>query len=483
MLLSRRDFLRRAGAGAMSCGAAAFGAAAFGDATTPVAAGRRRPNVVIIYADDMGYADAGCYGCKDIPTPNIDALSENGVRFTDGYVSCPQCAPSRAGLMTGRYPQRFGFEWNPPMDRCFDDGLPLSETCMAERMKRAGYATGVVGKWNLGAGAPLHPNRRGFDEFFGTLHGASTYKPPFNWASGYYKDRNLPASDIERNGEAVDEQEYLTDAFTREACAFIARNADEPFFLYVPYTAPHVPLQTKEDCLRRVAGVPDKTRRAYAAMVVALDDGVGRIMSQLRDRGLESNTLVFFISDNGGTKNNSAGDNGVFRSEKGSVYEGGVRVPFIAQWKGKLPAGATYEQPVVQLDVAATIATLAGAGTEGMDGVDLMPFLTGQASGTPHETLYWRFCNFGYSRHGHAWQRAVRRGDWKLCFAWDTLELFNLAEDPGETTNLAEKRPDLVRELEALYSQWAEEMEYPRWPEDQGRVPWDEAKAGKKGTL
>ncbi len=472
--LSRRDLLKGLGLGALSMAAAGPAFAA--------APGKRKPNVVIIYADDMGWGDVGCYGCEDIPTPHLDALAANGVRFTDGYVSCPQCAPSRAGLMTGKYQQRFGFEWNPPMPRCFDDGLPLTETCIATQMKQAGYATGIVGKWHLGAGDPLHPNQRGFDEFFGTLHGSSLYFPPYNWAARYYKDREMPAFDTQRNGEAVDEQAYLTDAFTREAAAFIDRHHDEPFFLYVPYTAPHTPLQPTEDRLERVKDIADETRRQYAAMVVSLDDGVGRIMAALREHGIESDTLVFFICDNGATTNNSAGSNGPLKAGKGSVYEGGVRVPFIAQWPGVLPEGATYSEPVMQLDAAATAVALAGGDISGMDGVDLTPFLTGDRSGAPHDTLYWRFCNFGYARHGKPWQWAVRRGDWKLCRAGAEVELFNLAEDLGETTNVIADHPEKADELRQAYREWAATLEYPRWPEDMERVPWDPEKAGVRGV-
>jgi len=356
------------------------------------------------------------------------------------------------------------------MARCFDDGLPLNQTCLATHMKRAGYATGIVGKWHLGAGDPLHPNHRGFDEFFGTLHGSSVYFPPFNWAARYYRDRTMPEFDIQFNGEAVDERAYLTDAFSREAVAFIDRHHDERFFLYVAYTAPHVPLEAPPGYLDRVKDIPDEKRRTYAAMVLALDDGVGRIMAKLREYELESSTLVVFISDNGGTTNNSAGDNGLLKGLKGSLYEGGVRVPFLAQWKGKLPEGATCRQPVLQLDVAATAVALAGGDTTGMDGVNLIPYLTKEASGT-------------YSRHGKAWQWAVRRGDWKLCQAGADVELFHLADDLSETTNLIAQQPEKARELEAAYRKWAATLEYPRWPEDMDRVPWDAEKAGQRGVM
>jgi len=475
MNLNRRELMKGLGLGLLSLAAGTRSAAA------RTRAGR--PNIVIIYADDMGYGDAGCHGCTDIPTPHIDALAANGVRFTDGYVSCPQCAPSRAGLMTGKYQQRFGFEWNPPMPLCFDDGLPLSETCVATHMKQAGYVTGIVGKWHLGAGDALHPNRRGFDEFYGTLHGFSVYFPPFNWAARYYKDRTMPAFDTQFNGKPVDEQEYLTDAFSREAAAFIERHHDQPFFLYVPYTAPHTPLQAPPKYLDRVKDIADEKRRTYAAMMVGLDDGVGRIMAKIRERGLESSTLVFFISDNGGTTNGSAGNNGPLKSYKGSVYEGGIRVPFIAQWKGTLPEGKTYRRPVVQLDVTATAVALAGGDTADMDGVNLIPYLTGKKTGAPHDTLYWRFCNFGYANHGKAWQWAVRRGDWKLCQAGSRKELFNLADDLGESANLLEQHPDKARDLETAYTEWAATLEYPRWPEAMDRVPWDEKKAGQRGIM
>jgi len=442
---------------------------------------RKRPNVIVVYADDMGYGDVGCYGCKDIPTPHIDALAANGVRFTDGYVSCPQCAPSRAGLLTGRYPQRFGFEWNPPKDRWHTDGLPLDEACVAERMKQAGYATGLVGKWHLGAGEKLHPNRRGFDEFFGTLYGSSVYFPPFDFMARLVKDRPMPESDIQYNGTPIKETEYLTDAFSREATRFIDRHHKEPFFLYVPYTAPHAPLQAPERYLQRVSGIKNEKRRTYAAMVVALDDGIGAIAAKLREKEIEDSTVVFFISDNGATMFRSAGSNRPLRGGKGLLLEGGIRVPFVARWMGTLPAGTTYSHPVVQLDVAATAVTLAGGDAGNMDGVNLIPFLKGTRTGPPHETLYWRFCNFGYAKHGEPWQWAVRRGDWKLVQAGDKPHLFNLREDIGEKTELGGKRVAKAAELEQAYRKWASALEYPRWPEALDRVPWDGKKVGARG--
>ena len=254
------------------------------------------------------------------------------------------------GLLSGKYQNRLGFEYNLPHTLVFSHGFPRTEKTVGALMKARGYTTGIIGKWHMGAGPDLHPNKRGFDEFFGTLFGHSRFIPPFNIMSRQLKGHKLPSSDIQRNGRTVDEQEYLTDAFTREAVAFIERNQKKPFFLYLPYTAPHGPLQASEKYLKRFPAIQNPKRKTYAAMVSALDDGVGAIMAKLKERDLEENTLVFFISDNGATRKTSYGDNGPLRDWKGSLHEGGIRVPFIMKWKGTLPAGVVDSRPVIQLD-------------------------------------------------------------------------------------------------------------------------------------
>jgi arylsulfatase A-like enzyme len=443
-----------------------------GFTSRPVVAGQNppRPNIVILLADDLGYADVGFQGCKDIPTPHIDSLAKSGVRCTNGYVSGPYCSPTRAGLLTGRYQQRFGHEFNPGDGP--NVGLPLSETTLADRLKAAGYVTGLVGKWHLGSASKFHPRQRGFDDYFGFLGGAHPYLP----------GRGLP---IYRDTTEVSEKEYLTDAFAREAVAFIDRHKGQPFFLYLAFNAVHTPMQATEDRLQKFAAVPDKTRRTYAAMMSAMDEAIGRVLDKLRSAGLEENTLIYFFSDNGGptmlgtTINGSR--NTPLRGSKRTTLEGGVRVPFVVQWKGKLPAGTAYEKPVIQLDIQPTALAAAGVDVKpewALDGVSLLPHLTGRTEAAPHDTLYWRLGE----------QMAIRRGDWKLVrydSAADTgarslanqaggvtaARLYNLAQDIGEANDLAAQNPDKAKELETLWRQWSAQQARPLWG------------AGSKGSL
>src|SRR5262245_14407191 len=343
----------------------------------------KRPNIVIILADDLGYADVGFHGCKDVPTPRIDSIARGGVRCTNGYVSGPYCSPTRAGLLTGRYQQRFGHEFNPG-ERAADNelGLPLSQTTIADRLKAAGYATGLVGKWHLGAAPRFHPQRRGFDEYFGFLAGSHPYFPG-------------QGEPIYRGTEVVKEREYLTDAFAREAVSFIDRHSDKPFFLYLAFNAVHTPMHATDPRLARFSSIKDEARRTYAAMLAAMDEGVGRVLDTLKKHGLEENTLVVYFSDNGGPTmpgtTINASRNDPLRGSKRTTLEGGIRVPFTARWPKGLPAGAIYEHPVIQLDLLPTL--LAAAGVEAkpdwqLDGVNLIPYWTGRDSRPPHETLY-----------------------------------------------------------------------------------------------
>jgi arylsulfatase A-like enzyme len=421
------------------------------------AAAARKPNVLMIVSDDQGYADLGVQGCKDIPTPNIDALASAGTRCTSGYVSGPYCSPTRAGLMTGRYQTRFGHEFNPG-GKGADVGLPLSQTTLADRLKAAGYATGLVGKWHLGDDARFHPQKRGFDDFFGFLGGAHSYFP----AKG---------PDVLRDTSPANEKEYLTDALGREAVAFIDRHKEKPFFLYLAFNAVHTPMHATEDRLKKFDSIKDPARRTYAAMLDAMDQAVGKVMEKLRAENLESDTLIFFISDNGGPTMPGTTINGSIntplRGSKRTTLEGGVRVPFIVTYKGKLPAGKTYDKPVIQLDIHAT--ALASAGVEikpewKLDGVNIGPFLTGESSmSEPHDALYWRFGE----------QMAIRRGDWKLVRYDPHVEggkgrateakLYNLVDDIGETTDLAAKMPEKVKDLQAQWDKWNQDNVAPLW--------------------
>jgi arylsulfatase A-like enzyme len=408
-----------------------------------------RPNILLIVADDLGYGDRGAYGGKDIPTPNIDSIARNGVRFTNGYVSCPVCSPTRAGLMTGRYQQRFGHEFNPGPDDQADPqfGLPLAEKTLAERLKPLGYATGLVGKWHLGYTPDKHPQKRGFDEFFGFLGGAHPY------LLGQPGRRDL----ILRGTEPAGEKSYLTDAFAREAVSFLERHQKQPFFLYLCFNAIHNPLQATPEYLARFEKIEDPRRRTLAAMLSAMDDGIGRVLGKLRQAKIEENTLIFFVSDNGGPTRQTTSRNDPLSGQKGQAMEGGIRVPFMMQWKAKLAGGKVYEPPVIALDVHPTAVAAAGGSipeSAQLDGVNLLPFASGSRSGRPHEALYWRFGP----------EAAARKGDWKILFqGGEAPRLYNLARDAGETNDLAAASPDKLQELRDAYEAWNRTLAEPRW--------------------
>lgn len=324
------------------------------------------PNLIVIMADDLGYADVGFNGCKDIPTPNIDSIASHGVRCTNGYVSYSVCGPSRAGFMTGRYQQRFGFERNPqykPNDP--DMGLTRKEKTIAELLAPVGYHSGIIGKWHLGAHAPTsHPMKRGFNEFYGHLGGGHKYMPEDLVIKDSAKARGEAESYrtwILKNHTPVSPRKYLTDEFSDEAVSFVERNKAQPFFLFLSYNAPHTPLQATTKYLDRFSHIKAAKRETYAAMVSAIDDGVGFLLETLRENKLEEKTIVAFLSDNGGPITKNASLNTPLRGAKGDVWEGGLRVPFALQWKGTLPAGKTYDHPVSSLDFAATMAALSGA--------------------------------------------------------------------------------------------------------------------------
>jgi len=441
--MRRRDFLKTAA----------------GWASAPLLAAPARPNIIFIAADDLGYGELSVQGGKDIPTPNIDSIAHNGVRFTNGYVSCPVCSPTRAGWITGRYQQRFGHEFNPGPEQQADPnfGLPLSETTLADRLKAAGYATGMVGKWHLGYKPELHPLKRGFDEFFGFLAGSHPYLP------------TRQAEPILRGTEPVEEQEYLTDAFAREAVAFIERHRQQPFFLYLSFNAVHAPLQATEKYLSRFSSIQNERRRTFAAMLSAMDDAVGRVLARLREHRLDNDTLIFFISDNGGPTPNTTSGNGPLRGYKGQVLEGGIRVPFFVQWKRRLPSGKTFEQPVIALDIMPTALAAAGLDPgKNLDGVNLLPYLGAERKGTPHQALYWRF----------GAQAAIRKGDWKMVRLGEgRAELYNLAEDIGESRDLASAQPAKLKELLADWEAWNRQLMPPRWQTQRQRAERKRKKA------
>lgn len=442
-----------------------------------------QPNIVILLADDLGYGELGCQGNPQIPTPHIDSIADQGVRCTQAYVTAPNCSPSRAGLLTGRIPTRFGYEFNPIGAKNEDPsaGLPREQRTLAQLLHDGGYTTGVIGKWHLGGTAGYNPLRRGFDEFFGFLHeGHFFVPPPYRGVTTMLRRRTLPGggqgrwsserliytthmghdeppydadNPIYRGGQPVAESQYLTDAFTREAVDFIDRHSDKPFLLYMAYNAVHSPLQGADAYMQRFASIEDVHRRIFAAMLSNLDDSVGDILNKLRAEQLEEKTLLFFLSDNGGPTRELTSSNLPLRGEKGTMYEGGIRVPFMIRWPGVLPAGTTYDAPVTSLDILPTSLAAAGvASTRPYDGVDLAPYLSGKKDGRPHDVLYWR--------QGH--KTAVRVGDWKLlrmsrsnANAW---ELYHLKDDLSETSDLAASEEGRVKELKAVWERLDKEM-------------------------
>ena len=426
----------------------------------PVAAFSAQPNLVIFYADDLGWGELGCQGNSQIPTPHIDAIARDGVRFTNGYVAATYCSPSRAGLMTGRYPTRFGHEFNSVANRT---GLRLDQVTLAERLRSLGYATACVGKWHLGGGLEYRPTRRGFDEFFGTLANTPFFHPT-NFVDSRISDDVRPVADPAF---------YTTDAYAERAIDWLERSKGRPWFLYLPFNAQHAPLQAPKKYLDRFPGITDEKRRIFAAMMSAMDDAVGRVMGKVRALGQEENTIVFYIADNGGPTQSTTSGNGPLRGFKMTTFEGGPRVPFLAQWKGRWPAGKVYDLPVMNLDVLPTVVTAAGGKPEAswrLDGVDLTPFVTGANPERPHQTLYWRY--------GPQW--AVRHGDLKLVVSnggSGKPELYDLSKDIGESRDLAAAQPAKVRELQALWDKWSAEQAEPSAPDTPAGAA---KKAGKK---
>jgi len=402
------------------------------------------PNVLVIYADDLGWGELGCQGNREIPTPHIDSLARDGVRCTQGYVAATYCSPSRAGLLTGRYPTRFGHEFNAVAQQT---GLHLDETTLATRLKALGYATVCIGKWHLGGKPPYLPTARGFDQFYGTLGNTPFFHPK-------------QFIDSRRSTEVVpvdDPAFYTTEAYAQRAVEWLKDRKGEPWFLYLPFNAQHAPLEAPQKYLDRFAAIPEGKRRTFAAMMSAMDDAVGRVLETVRALGQEENTLVWFIADNGGPTAGTTSGNGPLRGFKMTTFEGGPRVPFLVKWKGTLPAGKVYDLPVMNLDVVPTVLAAAGKPVDAaarLDGVDILPHLTGRAPGRPHETLYWR-C-------GEQW--AVRKGDWKLVVSKGGSgkpELYELSSDVGEQRDRAAAEPAKVAELQKLYDGWNAEQEPP----------------------
>ncbi|MDA2924775.1 sulfatase [Acidobacteria bacterium AH-259-L09] len=429
-----------------------------------------RPNFVVILADDLGYCDTSLYGCDQVPTPAIDRIAREGVSFTDAYVTAGTCSPSRAALLTGRYQQRFGFEFNTGPARITEReqrGLSTDEVTIAEVLKVQGYRTALVGKWHQGTVDRFHPNERGFDFFYGFLPGARPYfdEPP---SDGNPTSRRVnplqpeyrparPLNTMYRNKQRVKEPEYLTDALAREAAAYIRANREFPFFLYLAFNAPHTPIEATREYVDRFPDEENLLRRTYMGMISALDDGVGKVLDALDEAGLTNDTVVVFLSDNGCAIDTEACTNDPLRLGKLFLFEGGIRVPFAMRYPEVLQPGQTYTQPVSSLDLFPTMLTLAGSQRptdKHLDGVDLLPFVTGRDNNAPHEDLFWR----------NGSNKAMRSGPWKLFWNERQTWLFNLSEDLGEVNNLADDKKKLVDSMKKRYENWEADKTSPAWP-------------------
>jgi arylsulfatase A-like enzyme len=411
------------------------------------------PNIIVILSDDQGYADLGVQGAvEDVETPNIDELARHGVRMTHGYVTSPQCVPSRAGLMTGRYQNEFGLE--------DENAAPLlpEELTIAERLRAAGYVTGMAGKWHLNVNEKsaarfkmmdtqvFHPGNQGFDEYLS------------GFDSRYSASHRPDGSRLDSAPAVITTEGFRVDVQSEWAVSFIDRHAQDRFFLYVPYFAPHVPLEAADRYLRRFPTVTNEKRKYALAMIAAIDDGVGHMAAMLQKHGVESNTVIFFLSDNGAPTHRSwnGSKNDPLVGGKGMLTDGGIRVPYLVSWRSVLPEGRVYDRPVIALDVAATLVALAGLPSDpSLDGVDLMPFLSGRDQGDPHEALYWRWRT----------QAAIRAGRWKLIWLGEDLQLLFDEESPeGEARNVIDEHPRIARDLTARLKAWSETLSPPGLP-------------------
>ena len=438
----------------------------------PAAAPAAAPNLIVIMTDDQGYADVGFNGGSEIPTPNIDRIATGGVVFTDAYVTFPVCGPSRAAFITGRYPQRFGFERNPKWDPANPSiGVPLEEKTIAEVLRPVGYTSGIIGKWHLGSHETQHPLARGFDEFYGHLGGGHRYFPEDLTIKDYRQAKGEDGSYltwIMRNHEPVRTEKYLTDEFSREAVEFVQRHREGPFFLFLAYNAPHTPMQAPEEEIAKFAHIADAKRRTYAAMVSAVDRGVGQLLDKLDELQLADNTLVFFLSDNGGATNDNAARNAPLRGKKSDPFEGGIRVPMAARWPGVIPAGTKFAEPVSALDIMATIAAANGIPENAerpLDGADLVPYLRDGKSGAPHARIYLRMHDRGVFAMREGVHKVIKPAKDK------DLLLFDLAADTGERTDRAGSEPERVEKMVQEYGKWNARLIPPAFPGLEWKMP------------
>ncbi len=461
-----------------------------------------RLNVVVMLADDLGVNDTSLASGGAVKTPGLERLAAGGVLLQQASVTAPLCSPSRAALLTGRYQQRFGHEGQPheryarngleafafrhfiaggdwqfhrPVAPDLEDvqrqGLPVGELTLAEVLSRSGYATGAFGKWHLGWNEASAPHRRGFDTHVGFYEAYTLYQPDlkspdvvnqrhddvsegFIWGKG-----RTGTAQLVRNGVPFEDDGYLPDTLTSEAIRFIEAHRAENFFVYLPMQNPHTPFQAKKALFDRFAEEPDQNKRVYKALIASLDESVTRVLDALDRTGVADDTLVIFLSDNGGALYTHAADNRPLQGGKFTLFEGGVRVPMVMRWPRRLPAGTQYEQPVSALDVFATVAAAVGAELPAgltLDGVDLAPYLSGENVAAPHEWLFWRA----------EYAQAVRHGRWKLLRdTWHgTSALFDLETDPGEKIDLSASQPARVQELSVAWEQWNAGNRAPLWP-------------------
>ena len=431
-----------------------------------------KPNIVILFSDDAGYGDFGFQpGCVEEMkklTPNIDTIARDGVRLSNAYMSGCVCSPSRAGLMTGRYQERFGYDNNlPPGTK---NGLPLTETFGAKRMQALGYKTSLIGKWHLGYPAEMHPNKRGFDWFYGLLQGARKYFPVENPS---------PHQVILDNTTPTKEEGYVTDRLGDAACKFITENKENPFFLFVSFTAPHSPNQPKAEDASRTAHIEKKGRANYAGLIVSLDDNVGKILAQLKKEGLDDNTLVIFTNDNGGQTMTGA-NNSPLSGKKGGLLEGGIRVPWAMRWPGKIKPGSVINDPIISLDILPTMVEMSGSEAHlkpewKLDGISILSRITGKSEALPVRPLYWR-------QHGSKGDRSMRQGNWKVHHARSAKiepKLYDLSTDISEQSDLSAKHPEILKAMTTKLDKWESQLIEPLWGAGANGAPLKKKGAGR----
>lgn len=438
-------------------------------------AGAATPNIVVIMADDLGYADVGFQGCEDISTPHLDQLAADGARFSNGYVTGCTRGPSRAGFITGKVQSTFGYYVDPDQPLNPKQGLPPGIKSVAQHIQCQGYVTGGVGKWHMGTAPHQHPNALGYADWFGFLGGGSMY-PPLDHPSyeGHFRSnpRTWSIRDTHHtlpmlhNSKAVEWRKHLTRELTDAGIRFIEKNSRHPFFLFVAYNAPHENLDAPAETIAQhlpnsvsaVPGVPPESRQAYAAMVDELDLGVGRLIETLEELELSDNTIIWFLSDHGGMKRTS--DNRPLRGAKRDAYEGGLRVPLVVRWPTRVAPGAVLDHPVTSLDIGATSLALAGGDLNraGLHGSDITAYITGESTDAPHDVIYW---HTGKSPSDHT--GAMREGRFKLVLTAGEVELFDLESDPAESKNLVSHEPRRTRRMVTQWTNWNKANRPPLW--------------------